>query len=135
MTLLHLRANKLMPNGGLLKDVPRNQFFAGLAILALYFQLAAGALCTMGLPTAPDFSGFPICHFGAGHPEKPGHSAPQQQCAFCVVHCHAALALAPALHFGAPAGILVQPQPLQYALQTRLRFAMAAQPRGPPSFI
>lgn len=106
---------------------------AALAIAGLYLQLAAVALCTAGLPSGSDLLLFPICHSavdGNATP-KPGH-APQQSCPFCALHCHAAMALPPALHFVKPTSLATgAPAPLATS-QPPLRFAIAAEPRGPP---
>jgi hypothetical protein len=113
------------------------QFVACLAILGLYLQLAAGAFCTAGLPSGPNLGGFPICHTASDDQSpapKPDHAPqPQQQsCPFCALHCHAAVALPPALPIVALAAGSSAPQPVQPAAQPRLHFAIAAQPRGPP---
>ncbi len=72
------------------------QFVAGLAILGLYLQLAAGAFCTAGLPSSANLGGFPICHTASGDQgsvPKPDRAPQQQQqsCAFCALHCHLAV--------------------------------------------
>lgn len=118
--------------------VGHNQFVACLAILGLYLQLAAAAPCMAGFTAGPDLSGFPICHAPSGDQastQKPDHPAPQHQhsCPFCAPHCHAALALPLALTFAAPAAVVVVQQALPHLAQPRLRFSIAAQPRGPPS--
>jgi len=129
-----------LPAGGFrLKPSVRNQFIAGLAILGLYLQLAAAALCMAGFTSGPDLSGFPICHSSSGDqaPASKSGGAPQQQqhsCPFCALHCHAALALAPTLAFVALLAVAVSAQMLQPATLPRLHFAIAAQPRGPPCF-
>lgn len=119
------------------KAATGSQFVACLAILGLYLQLAAAAFCTAGLASGPDLGGFPICHTASDDQSstpKPDHAPqPQQQsCPFCALHCHAAVALPPALPSIAPAASTSAPQLAQPAAQPRLHFAIAAQPRGPP---
>jgi Protein of unknown function (DUF2946) len=133
-------ANKLisLTGGFRLNPLTRNQFVACFAILGLYLQLAAGMFCTAGLPSSANFAGFPICHAPSGDP-SPGstHHAPaqqQQSCPFCALHCHAALILPLALIFADPSTIVAVLRAPQYAAQPRLRFSIAAQPRGPPLF-
>jgi hypothetical protein len=116
--------------------VVARQFVAGLAILGLYLQLAAGALCTACLPSGPHLSNVPICHTPSAqaNPARPDHAPqqPQQSCPFCALHCHAAMALPPAPPVLTPVAD-ISPQPLtQTAWQSRRHFAIAAQPRGPP---
>ncbi len=135
-----LAANRLIaPIGGLrLKPPVRNQFVAGLAILGLYLQLAAAALCMAGFTSGPDLSGFPICHAASGDetPASKSGGVPQQQhsCPFCALHCHAALALAPIIALAVLASVATRIQPRPTRAFLRLRFAIAAQPRGPPCF-
>jgi hypothetical protein len=116
-----------------LKALRRSQCVAALAIAGLYMQLAAGAFCTAGL-TGPDLSGFPICHSGIADNSPGSHPQPLQQhtCPFCALHCHAALLLPPALHFAEPTAVAAVQQPVQNVSHIALRFAIAAQPRGPP---
>lgn len=118
-----------------LKAPKRNQCVAALAIAGLYLQLAAGAFCTGNFLAGPDLSLFPICHSSADGPASPGHP-PQQQhsCPFCALHCHAALALMPGLHFVAPVALAALAATPQTMRQSGPRFALAAQPRGPPYF-
>ncbi len=134
-------ANKLtVPAGGLRqKPLSRNQFIACLAIFGLYLQLAAGALCLAGFSAGPDLSGFPICH-GASEqsPASKTGNAPEQQqhsCPFCALHCHAALLLPLAFIIFSPSAISKLPEALRHIAQPRLRYSIAAQPRGPPSFV
>ncbi len=128
-----------MPAGGLRqKPLARNQLIACLAILGLYLQLAAGALCLAGFSAAPDPTGFPICHAASEQSPapKPGNAPEQQQhsCAFCALHCHAALLLPLAFVVAGQSAIVKLPDALRHVTQPRLRYAIAAQPRGPPSF-
>ncbi len=112
-----------------------SQFVACLAVLGLYLQLAAGALCTAGLPSNSSLDGFPICHAASGDQgslPKPGHAPQQQSCPFCALHCHLAVILPPALPIIALAAAAWAAQLTHTAAQPRLRFAIAAQPRGPP---
>jgi hypothetical protein len=134
-------ANRLtVPAGGLRqKPLARNQLIAFLAILGLYLQLAAGALCLAGSSPAPDLSGFPICH-GASEqsPASKTGNAPeqhQQSCPFCALHCHAALLLPLAFIFANRSAIAKLPEALRHFAQPHLRYSIAAQPRGPPSFV
>ncbi|MEW6435970.1 MAG: DUF2946 family protein [Pseudomonadota bacterium] len=135
-----LATNKLisLPGGFRLKPSVRNQFVAGLAILGLYLQLAAAALCMAGFTSGPDLSGFPICHSSSGDQAPASKSGvPQQQqhsCPFCALHCHAALVLAAAIVLAALASVATPVEPRQLTALPRLRFAIAAQPRGPPLF-
>jgi hypothetical protein len=136
-----LAANRLIvPAGGLRqRSLARNQLIACLAILGLYLQLAAGALCLAGFSAGPDLSGFPICH-GASEqsPASKTGNPPQQQqhsCPFCALHCHAALLLPLAFILANPSAIAKLPDALRHATRPRLRYAIAAQPRGPPSFV
>ena len=132
-------ANRLTaPAGGLRqKPLARNQLIACLAILGLYLQLAAGALCMAG-SAAPDLSGFPICHSASEQsPASKTGNAPQQHqqsCPFCALHWHAALLLPLAFIFANPSAIAKVQEALRHVAQPRLRYAIAAQPRGPPSF-
>jgi hypothetical protein len=112
------------------------QFVACLAILGLYLQLAAGALCTACLPSGPHLSDVPICHPASAQadPARPDHAPqqPEQPCPFCALHCYAAMALPPALPVIAPVAD-ISAQPLtRTAWQPRRHFTIAAQPRGPP---
>jgi hypothetical protein len=135
-----LTANRLIvPAGGLRqKPLARNQLIACLAILGLYLQLAAGALCLAGFSPAPDLSRLPICH---GAPEQSPASktgnAPeqhQQSCPFCALHCHAALLVPLAFILANRSAIPKLPEALRHFAQPHLRYLIAAQPRGPPSF-
>jgi hypothetical protein len=132
-------ANRLtMPAGGLRqKPLARKQFIAFLAILGLYLQLAAGALCMAG-SSAPDLSGFPICHSASEQsPASKTGNVPdqhQQSCPFCALHCHAALLLPLAFIFASRSAIAKLPEALRHFVQPHLRYSIAAQPRGPPSF-
>jgi hypothetical protein len=136
----NVAANRLtVPAGGLRqKPLARNQLIACLAILGLYLQLAAGALCMAGLSTGPDLSGFPICHSASEQSpaSKTGNTPEQHQqsCPFCALHCHAALLLPLALIFANPFAVAKAPDVLRHFAQPRLRYAIAAQPRGPPIF-
>ena len=132
-------ANRLtVPAGGLRqKPLARNQLIAFLAILGLYLQLAAGALCAAN-SAAPDISGFPICHSASEHsPASKTGNVPdqhQQSCPFCALHCHAALLLPLAFIFASRSAIAKLPEALCHFAQPRLRYSIAAQPRGPPIF-
>ncbi len=136
-----LAANGLtVPAGGLRrKPLARSQLIACLAILGLYLQLAAGAFCLAGFSAGPDLSGFPICHGAAEQSpaSKTGDPPPQQQhsCPFCALHCHAALLLPLAFVVASPSAIAKLPDALRHFAQPSLRYAIAAQPRGPPSFV
>ena len=131
-------ANRLMAlAGGLrMKALRRSQSVAALAIVGLYLQLTAGAFCTAGLASGPDISGVPICHSSAGGASKsdPAPQSHQQSCPFCALHCHAALLLTPTLLLVKPAAGAAARQLAQIITSPRLRFAVAAQPRGPPLF-
>jgi hypothetical protein len=124
--ILNLLASSLR-----LKALRRSQCVAALAIAGLYMQLAAGAFCTGGL-TGPDL--FPICHSGIADNPAGSNPQPLQQhsCPFCALHCHAALLLPPALHFARPTAVAAVQQRSQNVSYIALRFAIAAQPRGPP---
>lgn len=128
----------IVPAGGLRrKPLARNQFIAFLAILGLYLQLAAGALCLAGFSSGPDLSSLPICHGAAEQsPSKTGNTPEQHQqsCPFCALHCHAALLLPLAFIFAGPFAITRLREALLHVAQPRLRYAIAAQPRGPPIF-
>jgi hypothetical protein len=113
----------------------RNQFIAFLAILGLYLQLAAGALCLTGVASGADPFAAPICHGAAEQSSsKTDHTPVQQQhsCPFCAVHCHAALLMPLAILFASPFAIVRLREVLRHVAQPQLRFAIAAQPRGPP---
>ncbi|REF87641.1 DUF2946 family protein [Methylovirgula ligni] len=119
------------------KAAAGRQFVAGLAILGLYLQLAAGAFCTAGLPSSGNFGSFPICHTASGDQgsvPKPDRAPQQQQqsCAFCALHCHLAVILPPALPIVALIAGAWAAQLARATAQPRLYFAIAAQPRGPP---
>jgi Protein of unknown function (DUF2946) len=133
-------ANRLnVPAGGLRqKSLARNKFIAFLAILGLYLQLAAGALCAAG-SSAPDLSSFPICHSASEQsPASKTGNVPdqhQQSCPFCALHCHAALLLPLAFIFASRSAIAKLPEALRHLAQPHLRYSIAAQPRGPPIFV
>ncbi len=132
-------ANRLIVPAGLRqKPLARNQFIACLAILGLYLQLAAGALCLAGVSSGPDLSGVPICHAASEQSpaSKTGHTPEQHQqsCPFCALHCHAALLLPLAFIFANPSAIAKLQQALRHFTQEHLRYSLAAQPRGPPRF-
>src|ERR1700761_9706113 len=120
----------IAPAGGFRrKPLARNQFIAVLAILGLYLQLAAGALCMAGATAGPDLSSAPICHHEAEQSSSKTGNAPaqhEQSCPFCALHCHAALLLPLAFLFASPFAIIRLREALLHVAQARLRYAIAA---------
>jgi hypothetical protein len=113
------------------------QLAALVAVLGLYAQLAAAGLCTCDLPRAA--SAFPICHTQsqneatkqAQNDPAPAHQHP---CPFCVAHCHAAMAAAPAVASVDAVVYVVaaRAEPAPFLIPQAARFSLGAPPRGPP---
>lgn len=127
----HVRASGFGAASGL-RHIP-----VWLAVLALYLQLFAAALCIGSSRSSEATNAFSICHTpGNGDPSGSARNkAPTgRSCPFCAIHCKAAMALAPSIgvsqtfiavstrveHLAAPA--LVLPA----------RLFLSAPPRGPP---
>jgi hypothetical protein len=125
-----------------------SHIFAGVALLALFLQIIAVALCPCESVNA--FAGpmaqaaaMPDCHHAMA-PDAPSDStqdkapAPGKQtnCPFCAAHCHAPLVFAAALgsvdYFAAVATTIT---PAHVRLSEPVRFSLAASPRGPPASI
>lgn len=121
------------------------------AVLALYVQIIAGALCAAGTANAAfdtrADSPFPICqtqpndtrsaqtqdndHKDGGH--APAH---EHNCLLCSVHCQAAMAPAPSLGgIAAVFAVSIVPQHAAFIFPSVARFPAGAPPRGPPSAV
>ncbi len=114
---------------------------AWLAILGLYVQLVAVGFGTCCLPISGDAapSPFPICHAQSndqGSTQTPGDpaSAHHHECAFCLVHCHAAMAFAPSMDALASVyAISTAAEQVPFIIPVAARFSAGAPPRGPPA--
>ncbi len=113
-------------------------------VLALLVQISAPVSAALTLDRTGSQSTHdvmalcPHMAMEAGAPDK-NHSGEhdrqhQQSCPFCALHCHAALLLPLAFIFANPSAIAKLPEALRQFAQPHLRYALAAQPRGPPRF-
>jgi hypothetical protein len=116
----------------------RRRFCAGLAILSLYVQLFAAGLCGSSFAVSPAAAGaFPICHTRAsGSPsdQAPAQDQAHHDCAFCALHCKAAMVLPPSI--GAPHRFVAATTRIESAsfiVPAPARFPISAPPRGPPA--
>jgi len=121
----------------------RRHVVVWLAVFGLYLQLAAAGLCPCGLP-APLAAGgpaaFPICHLQTSDAPGQTHNdhapAPQHECAFCTLHCHAAIGVAPALvGVDAVHAVSAPAERAVFIVPQAARFPAGAPPRGPPASI
>lgn len=112
-----------------------------LALFALFLQIVAAGLCPCGFTAADALADMPHCHVDAGDAaadhghggdQAPGHHS--DPCPFCTAHCHAPLAMAPAVAAIARTYTrILEPAPCLVVVAEVARFPAGAPPRGPPA--
>ena len=112
-----------------------------LALFALFLQIVAAGLCPCGFTAVDALADMPHCHADAGDaPVDHAHGGDQapahhsDPCPFCTAHCHAPLAMAPAVAAIARTYVRVaEPVPRLIVFADVARFPAGAPPRGPPA--